>query len=133
MARVKYVFLGIFFSLVIFFLFGIISSLIPNEYFVRMIEPKVVDYVFLVLTSILLGVYLSLSIFEKDRGNKCDYMVGGGAVLGVFSFACPVCNVLLVSIFGASAILTYFEPYRPILGIISIALIGLALWYKILK
>jgi uncharacterized membrane protein len=127
---IKYISFGIFFSLVIFVLFGVISALIPTRYFTRMIESKNLDYLFLTLTSLLLGSYISLSIYQKNRENKCDYIMGGGTILGFFSFGCPICNVFLVSIFGASAILTYLEPYRPVFGLISIGLLGFIFIYK---
>jgi len=127
----KYLGLGIIFSLGIFFSFGMITALIPNKFFIRMIEPNSLDYVFLSLTSVLLGSYFSLTMYRKNKDNKCDYVAGGGTLLGVFAFACPVCNTLLVSLFGFTAVMMYFEPYRPILGIFSVVLLGSLLVSKI--
>ena len=129
--KIKYISIGIITSFLIFLLFGIFTALIPNRFFIRMIEPTILDIILLILTSMLLGSYIALSLYKKSKENKCNYAATGGAFLGIFSFACPICNVFFISLFGASAILTYFEPIRPLLGFLSVGLIGSAVIYRI--
>ena len=125
----KYVFIGIIASIVIFLIYGIPTDLIPNKYFIRMIPIELTDYIFLSFTSIMLGTYIALSYYDK-KAKKCDYTAYGGAVVGIFAVGCPICNVALISLFSATTILTYFEPYRPILGYLTIGILGSALYFK---
>jgi len=127
----KYISIGVFASIIIFLIFGIPTDLVPNNYFIRMIPIKATDYIFLSLTSIMLGTYIALYYYDKKTNKKCNYTAYGGAVAGIFAVGCPICNVMLISLFSATAILTYFEPYRPILGVLSLGILGTALIYKI--
>ena len=126
----KYLSIGLLASIILFLLFGIPTDLVPNKYFIRMVPIKITDYIFLSLTSIMLGAYIALHYYSKKTSKKCDYAAYGGAVAGVFAVGCPICNVLLISLFSATAILTYFEPYRPILGVLTIGILGAAIFYK---
>jgi len=129
----KYICIGLFVSIVVFLLYGIPTDLIPNKYFIRMVSVKLTDYIFLSFTSIMLGTYIALSYYDKKTNKKCDYTAYGGAVAGIFAVGCPICNVALISLFSATAILTYFEPYRPILGFLTIGILGTALYFKASK
>ena len=44
----------------------------------------------------------------------------GATIAGLFSFACPICSVLLVSLLGSAFVLTYFEPVRHPLGVAAV-------------
>jgi hypothetical protein len=92
-----------------------------------MVTRAGVDYVFLVLTSVLAGVYVtrraSSGPCDADGGNA-DRWAFGGLAGGYLAVACPVCNVVLVSAFGSSALMTYFDPYRPVVGAVSVAVLA---------
>lgn len=98
-------------------LFGTPTALIPNPFirYVRMIPAAPLDYAFLVIISGLLAFYLSFS--NKPKSNL---PVGIASVAGFISFACPICNYLLVAALGFPFVLSTIEPLRPFLGIISI-------------
>ena len=130
--KLKSAIIGILMALIIFFIFGIVTVLIKNPLFARMTLVYWYDYVFLVLTSSLSGAYIGLWHYNKNNqkniDSKCDYAATGGAVGGFFSFGCAICNKLLIWILGLSAVVTYFMPIQPILGVISIALLGYAVY-----
>ena len=87
------------------------------------------DEIFLVSSSLLLGAYVGVHYYKKNTANKCDAVATSGGIGSFLAFACPVCNKLLVLLFGVTALMTYFEPYRPLLGFISNgALIGAIYW-----
>lgn len=99
------------------------TRLIPNGLFARMTPTRPLDYVFLVVSSLLLG--LTLAARPGVRGGERRAIVGGvGTYLAV---GCPICNKLVVALLGTSGALTYFAPLQPILGAGAVALLAFAL------
>ncbi|MFH1752239.1 MAG: hypothetical protein ABH821_04860 [archaeon] len=131
--QVKYFITGISLSIAFFLLFGVVTNLIPNSLFNRMIETTVLDYFFLVTSSVLLGSYVAVHLYKKNTAKKCDAVTYSGGVGSFLAFGCPICNKLLVILFGATTLITYFEPYRPVLGFVSIVLLVGALYWVIKK
>jgi H+/Cl- antiporter ClcA len=130
--KLKYFFLSIIFSLIIFLLLGIPTGLIPTNFFNRMLAPEMLDYILLGLTSVLAGAYIAYSFYLKSLSEaKSDYAALGGTIAGILAFACPICNALLVAIFGSTALLVFFEPYRHYFGLLTILLFVLAFYFKI--
>jgi len=128
---IKSLIIGISVSIFIFILTGIVTSLLPNPWFARMVNSTDWDYLVLILTSLLIGAYMGLSVYKKNTENKCDYLATSGSFLGFFSLACPICNTFLISLFGASVLMIYFNPYRPFLGLLSIGLLGSVVIFKL--
>jgi hypothetical protein len=112
---------------------GIPTDLIDTPLFVRMVPRTPLDYGFLVANSLLLGAYASLSYHGRGRARtgREDYAAMGGTLGGVLAFGCPVCNQLLILLIGVAGALTYIDPYRPLLGVASSGLIGLAVSSKV--
>ena len=129
--KLKYLFLGLGVGLLFFFLSGIVTVLLPNSFFTRMTPISTLDYVFLTSSYVLLGTYVGVHYYKKNTTKKCDTVATTGGIGSFFAFACPVCNKLLVFLFGATALMTYFEPYRPVLGIVSSGLLGAAVYWRI--
>ncbi|GEM_PF-646616 len=107
---------------------GVPTALVPTPYFVRMVPATPWDYLFWVLTSLLVGAFVALRLY--GRGGREGTAVGG-ALGGVLAFGCPICNKLLVALLGASAVLAYVDPYRPAIGAASLALLGAALYSQV--
>lgn len=131
--KIKYWIIGILSSLGLFLLFGIVTDLIQNQLFIRMVEKTVLDYFFLIASSVLLGTYIAVHLYKKNISKKCDVATYSGGVGSFLAFGCPICNKLLVLLFGVTALTIYFEPYRPYLGILSIGLLTGALYFKLKK
>jgi len=86
------------------------------------------EYPLLVIEPLLAGLYLGL------RAPACSVKTAGsGGILGFLGIACPICNKLLMLLFGGNLLLTYFEPIRPIIGILGIALLFAALLQKLVR
>ncbi|ELZ24463.1 hypothetical protein C477_00840 [Haloterrigena salina JCM 13891] len=121
----------------VFLLFGLVTGLVPNPLYVRMVPRTPIDYLFLVLTALLAGVYtaqrLATEVVESDcmdtdrsetgDSRSEDRWVLGGLVGGFLAVGCPICNVILLALFSSSALMTYFDPLRPALGALSVALL----------
>ena len=127
----KYILLGILLTVGFSLVFGIPTALVPNPWFVRMIKATPIDYVFLYLESALAGSYVTLALEQKSKGMIDGKCAVGGGVLGFLAFACPICNKLLVFLFGIGILLSYLQPVRLYLGILGIALLSYALCLKI--
>ncbi len=113
-------------------LFGIPTALIPTQWFVRMIPAQTMDYVFLLLNSALIGTYVGLHTYERhERNKRGDALATTGGIMNIFAVGCPICNKLLVTLLGASAVMAYFEPLRVWLGLASASVVGVAIWFKI--
>ncbi|MDS0301069.1 hypothetical protein NDI76_20225 [Halogeometricum sp. S1BR25-6] len=110
-----------------FVLFGVVTGLVPNPIYVRMVPRTVLDYLFLTLTAAFIGFYvLQRTSIQRDDEKTAT----AGTVLGFLAFGCPTCNVLLLSLFGSSALLTYFDPLRPLLGGVSVVLFVALLYVR---
>ena len=133
--KLKSAIIGILMALIIFFIFGILTVLIKNAFFIRMTPVYWYDYVFLVLTSILSGAYIGLWYYNKNNqkniNSKCNYAATGGAVGGFFSFGCAICNKLLIWILGLSGVIAYFMPFQPVLGVISVTLLSYTVYLQL--
>ncbi|MDQ2049015.1 hypothetical protein RBH26_00805 [Natronolimnohabitans sp. A-GB9] len=111
---------GILASSAFFLVTGVVTGLVPTPVFERMVPRTVLDYTFLVLTSLLAGVYVVQRATTTDcSGDRCAY---GGAVGGFLAVACPHCNAILIALFSTSWLATYVDPIRPLFGLVAVAL-----------
>lgn len=113
----------------VFALFGVVTGLIPNSFYVRMVPRTPVDYLFLVLTAVLAAVYAAQRLATErpaadDDGTGEDRWAMGGMVGGFLAVGCPTCNVFLLALFGSSAAMTYVDPLRPVLGVLSVVILA---------
>lgn len=119
---------GVAVGLGVFLVFGAVTGLIPNPLYVRMIASTPADYLFLVATSAFAAAFVyQRSLSAEPLG---DGVAVGGVVSGVLAFGCPICNALLLALFSSSALMTYFDPLRPLLGVASIGLFVGLLYYQ---
>ncbi len=98
---------------------GSVAALWENPLFVRMTPAGDLEIVLLGLLSVLLGTYVAI------RRPFCSAKTAGvGGVLGFIGVACPVCNKVLLLLFGGDLLLTYFEPVRVYVaaaGVLAVA------------
>jgi hypothetical protein len=100
-----------------FVLFGIVTGLIPNSLYIRQVPRTPLDYLFLTTTAAFLGVYT----FQRTNNQRNDEKTAtAGTVVGFLAFGCPICNAFLLAVFSSSALMTYFDPLRPLFGIGSV-------------
>lgn len=113
-------------SVLSFLILGAVTAVYENSFFQRMTALYWFDYVLLILESLLIGMFLGVN--APDCAIK---KAGVGGILGFLGFACPICNKLLLLLFGSGLLLTYFEPIRPLVGALGIILLGLAVYKKL--
>lgn len=111
-----------------FLLFGIVTGLLPNPLYVRMVPRTLFDYTILLFTSLFAGVYVAQQP-TTNRSND-DRLAFGSIIAGFLAFGCPICNVFLLALFSNSMLMTYFNPYRPVLGVVSVVFFAGLLYYR---
>ncbi len=100
---------------------GTVAALWENPLFVRMTPAGDLEVVLLGLLSVLLGTYVAI------RRPFCSAKTAGvGGVLGFIGVACPVCNKILLLLFGGDLLLTYFEPVRVYVAAIGVLAVAAA-------
>jgi len=130
--KLKSILLGIGIAAILYIIFGAVTAIIPNKFFTRMTPVELLEHSSLLITSILLGAYVGLLHYGKTTGKDklCNASATTGGVFGFLTFGCSICNKILVFFLGITGVLAYFEPIRPILGFLSIGLLGFAVITK---
>jgi len=121
--NLKLILYGLFSSIIYFLVFGAISAVFSNPFFIRMTPVILFDWFLLVITSILIGLYVFLYFSLRDNNSSGIRCATTGGVLSFLAFACPVCNKIIVLILGFSGAMTYFYPIQPFLGVLGIILL----------
>lgn len=120
--------LGISVGLLSFAALGTVAALWPNPFFVRMTPAGNWEIGLLSLQSALLGLYFAV------RRPACSVRIAGlGGVVNFLGIACPVCNKILLVLFGWDALMTYFEPVRVYVAAVGVALTVLAVSFEWLR
>ena len=113
-----------------FIALGTVAALWENPFFIRMIPVSGFETAALAALSLLLGVYVAI------RRPFCSIKtVGTGGILGFLGIACPVCNQILMFLFGGELLLTYFEPIRIYVAAagVLIAVLAVAREWAVIK
>ena len=108
-----------------FLALGTVTALWENPLFIRMVPAGTAEISLLAAQSILLGLYFSI-----PRGSCATRQAGAGSVLAFLGVACPVCNKILLFVFGSELLLIYFEPVRVYVALAGFLITGLAVWLK---
>jgi hypothetical protein len=116
---------GLAVALASFTALGTMAALWENPIFIRMTPAGDLEIVLLGMLSLLLGVYVGI------RRPFCSVKtVTTGGVLGFIGVACPVCNKILLLLFGGELLLTYFEPVRIYVAALGVLLAGAAVMHE---
>ena len=120
------VFMGVIVAAVTFGALGTVSALWENPLFIRMTPAGDAEIWILLILSLLIGVFIAI------RRPACSGKTAGvGGVLGFLGIACPVCNKILLLVFGGDLLLTYFEPIRIYVAGLGVLIAGWAVLREI--
>ena len=107
---------------------GIPTVMFDNPWFRRMTPTRPQDYVFWIISAVLLGLIAgTFAGRQPERGEK-PALAGG--FLSVLAIGCPICNKIVVLLLGISGALTFFGPAQLFIGLASLLLLG---WTLLLR
>lgn len=107
---------------------GTVAALWQNPLFMRMTPTGGFEITLLLLLSVLTGLYVGLP--QTECGTRT---AGTGGVIGFLGIACPVCNKILMLLFGGALLLEYYEPARLYLALGGVVLVAAAIWLKLTR
>ncbi len=107
---------------------GTVAALWENPLFMRMTPTGGFEIALLLLLSVLAGLYIGLP--QAECGKRT---AGTGGVIGFLGIACPVCNKILLLLFGSALLLEYYEPIRLYLALGGVILMIVAIWFKLTR
>lgn len=115
------------------FLYGMFRIPFIDFGIVRMTPIQVTDIVYIIVTSSLLGILVTLLKYKAEAISLGAKGSGGlsGGLAGFISALCPVCQTLSVAAFGATifSIPTGFLlPYVGLIRVVSLAVLGFGLY-----
>lgn len=111
---------GIAVALGSFLLLGSVAALWDNPLFVRMTPAGGWEIALLGVMSATGGIYVAIRRpFCSTAGPSA------GGILAFLAVACPVCNKILLLIFGGELLLTYYEPVRIYVAAAGALMVGL--------
>jgi len=114
---------GIALAIAGFVLLGTVAALWDNLFFVRMTPAGGWEIAMLGAMSAISGVYIAI------RRPFCSVKgAGAGGILAFLGVACPVCNKILLLIFGGELLMAYYEPVRIYVAAAGALLIG---WFTL--
>ncbi len=112
---------GVLIAVGSFVFLGTVAALWQNPFFIRMTPTSGFEIGLLALQAILLGVYISIPV------PACAVKLASvGGIVKYVGIACPICNKLLLALFGASTLLTYLEPVRIYFAVGGVLLMSIA-------
>ncbi|MGI8914762.1 MAG: hypothetical protein ACR2JY_13445 [Chloroflexota bacterium] len=107
------------------------TGIIPNPFFTRMLPAGPWNYAYWLLSAPLFGLVVAASVSSAFRACSVERQTTAGGLLAVLAVGCPICNKVVVLLLGVSGAPTYFQPIQPLLGALSLLLLGYALWLRL--
>jgi hypothetical protein len=106
---------------------GIPAGMIPSPLFHRVVPADIWNLLSWLVPAVLFGPLAATYLVPWPRSCRVGGRAGAGGVLSFLAAGCPVCNKLVVLAVGASGALAYYRPLQPLLGAMSVILLGVAL------
>lgn len=103
------------------------TGIVVTPWYVRMTPVQWWNYPVWVATAVLSGLIVATYVRSEARPSSSSRVGLGGNVLSLLAVGCPVCNKLVVMAVGASGALNLWAPVQPVLGVVSLVLLGWAL------
>ncbi len=112
---------------------GVPTGVIRTGFYTRMTPVLWWNYPVWAASALLAGVtaatYLRSATPDGTRDRSGRTL--GATLLSTFAVGCPICNKLVVSLVGVSGALSYWAPLQPILGVLSVGLLGAGLAFRL--
>lgn len=111
-------------------LIGVPTGVVESGLFTRMTPVTWWNYPIWALSAALAGLtaatYVRAPGWEQSAPDRTGRTMGA-TLLSAFAVGCPVCNKLIVALIGVGGALSYWAPLQPVLGVLSVGLLGAGL------
>ena len=108
---------------------GVVGETLPGASLGRAVPIAWWNYLTLAISPMLIGLCAATFVASEPRRSRLAGATGTGisGVVGTVAMACPVCNPLAIPIFGTAGALSFLEPERGLIALLSIALLATTL------
>lgn len=112
-----------------FLAMGIAGETLPGASLGRAVPVQWWNYVTLVISPALIGLCAATFVASEPRHSRLGGATGAGmgGAIGTVAMACPVCNPVAIPIFGSAGVLSFLEPERGLIALLSMALLVMTL------
>lgn len=124
--KTRRLFGGLLVGLAVFAAVGTVTSVWSNPYFVRMTPVGSWE----MSATALMGLFSGISAGFWTKTCRIGRS-GGGGLASFLGIACPTCNKLLMMVFGAPALLAWFDPLRPYMALLGLAGMAWSAWLSV--
>jgi hypothetical protein len=125
-----------------FVAYGLISAIIPNPVFGRQIPPEPFAIGIWVASAPLVGLVTATWLVRprprearhapaSDSDPRTSLFGSLGGIAAFLAIGCPVCNKVALVLLGTTGALNVWAPLQPIVGAVSLALLGATLWWRL--
>ncbi|MBI4174701.1 MAG: hypothetical protein HY517_03575 [Candidatus Aenigmarchaeota archaeon] len=101
----------------------------------RVSEAGIVDYTYLLLITVFTGLLFALMKYERKESLESSKLAGtGGFAASIFAGVCPACQGITILAAGSTVLslpLAFLVPYLGLLQIITILILGMAVFLKV--
>ncbi|WP_432559909.1 hypothetical protein [Granulicoccus sp. GXG6511] len=139
----RQILVAVFASVAIALLIGAATVMFPNPVFGREVPTVWWNYPVWLLASVLSGMLVATYVRRPggtqvpadpaaERAERRSGRLGmAGGVLAWFAVGCPVCNKIVLLALGSAGAMTWFAPVQPFMGLIALAMAGVALVWSL--
>jgi hypothetical protein len=110
---------------------GAATAIVPTPWFDRILPVNGWNLASLILPALLFGPLVATYRVPWPTACSVSGRTGLGAGLSWFAASCPACNKIVVLAVGMSGARGAVRAWQPIIGLLSLALLALALRVRI--
>ena len=115
---------GLAVAVLFFVVVGLVTGAIDTPVLERQTPLLAIDYPIWVVNAALLGALSGLSVYARSRRiTQTGTAIYSGGFLAAFAVSCPLCNGLLVGLFGTAGVLNVIEPARPFINVATMLIL----------
>lgn len=110
---------------------GVPTGIIQTPFYQRMTPVLWWNYPVWTATAVLSGLILATYVRTRAPSIPMSRAGIGGNVFSLLAVGCPICNKLVVMAIGVTGAVNIWTPVQPLIGVLSLGLLGWALWRRL--
>lgn len=122
---------GVVVTIVTALAIGVPTGIVRTPFYTRMTPVLWWNYPVWALSAVMAGVIAATYVRTPLHDASGGRTGAAGGVLSLLAVGCPVCNKLVVWAVGVSGALTVWAPLQPVLAVVSLLLLGWALFQRL--